>query len=156
MIDSTPIVYVDANPFIYAIEGENDISRRLNDLFAVFRQYPGMAVTSELTLAEVLPKARSADLQVAYAELIIWSGIFELKPVTRQLLLMTAEYRRASAIVSRDGRKAMPRLPDAIHVVTATQSGCTAILSTDARLKLPTNIQPFEASEQGIAAYCAK
>lgn len=152
MIDPSQSVYIDANPFIYAIEGEDSVSRSLNDLFATFRQQPGIAITSELTLAEVLPKARSPELQAAYTELIIWSGVFELKPVTRDVLVQTAEYRRASAVVLPDGRKAMTKLPDAIHVVTAIQSGCFALLSADTRLKLPKNIQTFEASEHGIAA----
>ena len=31
----------------------------------------------------------------------------------------------------------MPKLPDAIHVVTAIRAGCRTVLSADLRLKLP-------------------
>jgi hypothetical protein len=55
---TTPIVYVDANPFIYFIDGDENIARRLRPFFELLRERPGSAVTSELTLAEVLAKAR--------------------------------------------------------------------------------------------------
>jgi predicted nucleic acid-binding protein len=51
-----PLVYIDANPFIYAIEGEKALAHAMRDLFSLFRQGSGLGVTSELTLAEVLAK----------------------------------------------------------------------------------------------------
>jgi predicted nucleic acid-binding protein len=86
-----------------------------------------MAVTSELTLAEVLPRA-SAPRRRNYLDLLIWSRIFDLRPVSRDILIETAKYREAAG---------MPKLPDAIHVVTAISAGCKTILSADLRLKLP-------------------
>jgi predicted nucleic acid-binding protein len=50
-------IYVDANPFIYAVEGGDALASSINVLFAGLRARPGFAVTSELTLAEVLPRA---------------------------------------------------------------------------------------------------
>ena len=146
------LVYVDANPFIYAIEGEDAVARPLNDLFALFRQRPGMAITSELTLAEVLPKARPPAVRRAYLDLIVWSGIFDLKPVTRGVLVETADYRRVAASLLPDGRQAMPKLPDAIHVVTAIRSGCPIVLSTDNRLKVPVGVRLVEADAAGVVA----
>jgi predicted nucleic acid-binding protein len=75
----------------------------------------------------VLPKAGVVQRR-NYLNLILWSRIFDLRPVSREILIETAEYRRGTPI---------PKLPDAIHVVTAIRAGCRTILSADSRLKLP-------------------
>src|SRR5882724_1304067 len=89
-----PLVYVDANTFIYAIEGNEALANPIKALFARLRERPGFAVTSELSLAEVLPKAPSPVHRRSYLDLIIWSGIIDLRPVTREILIETADYRR--------------------------------------------------------------
>lgn len=119
--------YLDANVFIYAIEGNANIADPLRTLFDLFRLNPGMAVTSELTLAEVLPRAPDVQRR-NYLNLIVWSRIFDLRPVSRDILIETAEYRETAG---------MPKLPDAIHVVTAIRAGCRTVLSADSRLRLP-------------------
>jgi predicted nucleic acid-binding protein len=120
-------LYLDANVFIYAIEGNAEVSNPLRELFGLLRVRPGTGVTSELTLAEVLPRANDVQRR-NYLDLIVWSRIFDLHPVSRDILIETAEYRKAAR---------MPRLPDAIYVVTAIRTGCRTILSADSRLKLP-------------------
>jgi predicted nucleic acid-binding protein len=120
--------YLDANVFIYAIEGSADIAGLLHKLFDLFRQSRGVGVTSELTLAEILPRASGIQRR-NYLNLIVWSRVFDLRPVSRDVLIETAEYRR---------QVDMPKLPDAIHVVTAIRSECRTIVSADARLRLPT------------------
>lgn len=120
-------LYLDANVFIYAIEGSAEVSDPLHELFSLLRARAGAGVTSELTLAEVLPKADGLQRR-NYLDLIVWSRIFDLQPVSRDILIETAEYRKIAR---------MPKLPDAIHVVTAIRAGCRTILSADSRLKLP-------------------
>jgi predicted nucleic acid-binding protein len=120
-------VYLDANVFIYAIEGSPEAAEPLRRLFELFRKKPGVGVTSELTLAEVLPKATTVQRRM-YLDLIMWSHTFDLQPVSREVLMETAEYRRNAY---------MSKLPDAIHVVTAIRAGCRTVLSADSRLKLP-------------------
>jgi hypothetical protein len=44
----------------------------------------------------------------------------------------------------------MPKLPDAIHVVTAIRSGCRNFLSADARIKLPSGMRLIEANGDGV------
>jgi predicted nucleic acid-binding protein len=145
-------LYVDANPFIYAIEGSDSLSGPIKELFLLLRQRSGMGMTSELTLAEVLPKARLPLHSRQYLDLIVWSGIFALQPVTRSILLETVRYRRFLAGRRRRSAGAMPKLPDAIHVVTAIQARCKYFLSADIRLKLPSNLQLFRPDKAGIAA----
>ncbi len=148
---SMPLLYVDTNPFIYFIQGDDSVAAPVKELFGVFKKRPGLAVTSELTLAEILPKAEG-PLRRACLDLIVWSGAFDLRPVTREILIETADYRRASAAESDDGRKSMVKLPDAIHVVTAIRSGCRRILSNDAKLRLPAGYQRVAPDGVSISA----
>jgi len=151
MTNHSPI-YVDANPFIYALEGDDVLAGPINQFFEVLRKQPRLAVTSELTLAEVLPKARPPEVRRMYLDLIVWSAIFDLRPVTRHVLVETADYRRVAATLMPDGRRVMPKLPDAIHAVTAIHAGCRYFLSTDGGIKVPDGIRLFEANQAGIDA----
>jgi predicted nucleic acid-binding protein len=131
-------LYFDANVFIYAVEGSDDIAGRLRTLFELLSSNLNLAVTSELTLAEVLPKADPIRRRT-YLELILYSGLFNLYPVTRDILMETADYRRIAGVSKPDA--SMPKLPDAIHVVTAVRAGCGRILSFDRALKLPEGMR---------------
>jgi predicted nucleic acid-binding protein len=125
--DGLPRLYLDANVFIYAIEGNAAVADPLLQLFEPFRANRGIGVTSELTLAEALARASIARRR-SYLNMIVWSGIFDLHPVSRDILIETAKYRETAG---------MPKLPDAICVVTAIRAGCRTVLSADSRLKLP-------------------
>ena len=136
-------LYFDANVFIYAVEGSDDIAGHLRALFELLSSNLNLAVTSELTLAEVLPKADPIRRR-NYLELILYSGLFDLYPVTRDVLMETADYRRIAGVSRPDASKpyaSMPKLPDAIHVVTAVRAGCGRMLSFDRALKLPDSMR---------------
>jgi predicted nucleic acid-binding protein len=136
-------LYFDANVFIYAVEGSDDIAGRLRTLVELLSNNLNLAVTSELALAEVLPKADPIRRR-NYLELILYSGLFDLYPVTRDVLMETADYRRIAGVSRPDASKphaSMPRLPDAIHVVTAVRAGCGRMLSFDRALKLPEGMR---------------
>jgi predicted nucleic acid-binding protein len=143
-------VYVDANPFIYFVEGDEAIARLLRPFFEFLRERPGSAMTSELTLAEVLAKAGS-DARRNYFNLILWSNLIQLHPVTRDVLIDTADYRRSSQRKRPDGTIAMVKLPDAIHVVTAGKARCRAFLSSDNGLSLPAGTKLYRVDQAGIS-----
>jgi predicted nucleic acid-binding protein len=140
--DAAPRFYLDANVFIYAIQGNADIADPLRQLFDLFRAGRGIGVTSELTLAEVLPKASDVQRR-SYLNMIVWSRIFELRPVSRDILIETAEYREYAG---------MPKLPDAIHVVTAIRAGCRTVLSADVRLKLPEGYSLLSPAAENLTS----
>jgi hypothetical protein len=48
-----------------------------------------------------------------------------------------------------DGRE--PKLPDAIHVVTAVGSGCQVFLSADDRIQVPAGLTMVEPDLSGIS-----
>jgi predicted nucleic acid-binding protein len=140
--DAVPRLYLDANVFIYAIEGNADIADPLRQLFDLFRARRGIGVTSELTLAEVLPKASDVQRR-SYLNMIVWSQIFDLHPVSRDILIETAGYREYAG---------MPKLPDAIHVVTAIRAGCRRVLSADLRLKLPEGYSVLSPAAENLTS----
>jgi predicted nucleic acid-binding protein len=128
-------IYFDANAFIYAIEGVDEISALLHSLFAALKHQARSACTSEFTLAEVLPKANVVQRR-SYFTLILHSGLFDLLPVTRDILIETADYGKNRARPSFEVEGSMPKLPDAVHVVTAIKAGCNTFVSFDRGLKL--------------------
>ena len=120
-------LYLDSNVLIYSIEAGNPWTGQLEELLA--RLYRGEldAVTSELTLAEVLPKPLAkADraLVEAYETLLSESSPLTIVPVDRSILHRSAGVRSVSRM----------KLADAIHTATALQAGCTRFLSNDGRL----------------------
>jgi len=143
MIDRNeePRLYIDAKVFIRAIEGSADIADPLRELFDALRANPGTGVTSELTLAEVLAKASDPQRR-NYLNLIVWSRIFDLRPVSRDILMETADYREKAG---------WPKLPDAIYVVTAIRAGCRRILSADLRLKLPDGYSLLSPTTENLS-----
>jgi predicted nucleic acid-binding protein len=131
-------IYFDANAFIYALEGVDEISGLLRSIFAGLENPEWSACTSEFTLAEVLPKA-SAVQSNSYLALILHSGLFDLLPVTRAVLIETADYRKSHTGAAFEARVSMPKLPDAIHIVSAAE--CNTFVSFDRGLKLPAGLE---------------
>src|SRR3954447_5943343 len=123
-------VYLDANIFIYAVEGYAPEEAFLRELLAALEDGRFPAVTSELSLAEVLVKPLKLgreDVAAAYGELLTASDRLAVLPVDRAILVEVARQRAALGA----------GMPDAIHVATALAAGCELFLTNDHRLKLP-------------------
>jgi len=133
-------IYVDSNAFIYAIEGNDEVSSVLHRFFAVLRLQAEPAYTSELILAEVLPRANTVQRR-SYFTLILFSGLFDALPVSREVLIETADYRKNRTRPSLEGRGVMPKLADAVHVASATRAKCNTFISFDRGLQLPTGME---------------
>ncbi|MEX2299222.1 MAG: type II toxin-antitoxin system VapC family toxin [Dongiaceae bacterium] len=133
--------YLDANVFIDAIEGGEEVASPARRLLDAGRSTTGLLVTSELTLAEVLGPGRhrsmSEDVKLTYLDLIISSGIVELNPVSRAILMETARLRRLTRL----------KLIDAIHFATAVRANCRFLVSRD---------RDFSASPDGIETVTAQ
>ena len=140
--------YLDTNVFILAFEKPTGSSGALPDMFQSLRANPGWSVTSELTLAELL--APSASFMPAdarrhlYTELLVGHAFIDLEPVTREILVGTAGLRQSMA------RKV--RLPDAIHLVTALQAGCSFVMSADKDMAcLPARVMLVRPDNERVA-----
>src|SRR3954447_19093592 len=126
-------VYLDANIFIYAVEGYAPEEAFLRELLAALEGGRFTAVTSELSLAEVLVKPLELgreDVVAAYTELLTASNRLAVLPVDRAILVEAARQRAALGM----------RMPDAIHVATALAAGCELFLTNDDRLRLPSGL----------------
>jgi predicted nucleic acid-binding protein len=143
------VVYIDTNVFIRAFESAAAANSPLEELFGGLKARPRAAVTSELTLAELLAPSKQKDAiqleekRTLYGDLLIWSGWIDLYPVTRTVLISTASLRQEFKCA----------LPDAIHIVTAISSGCRLFLTDDERLaRLPVPLRRLKSDAAGIEA----
>jgi predicted nucleic acid-binding protein len=121
-------VYVDANVFIYAIEGHPHFATAARALLSFIEAGFAKAITSEFTIAEVLvTPLRQGNVKLVsdYEGALGGDTAVELSPVTLKVL------REAAQIRANSGQK----LPDCIHVATALLGHCTFIVSQDQRLK---------------------
>lgn len=121
-------VYLDTNIFIYALEGYPDFVEALTEFFERLDEGTLKAVTSELTLAEILVRPfmdGSVERQTAYQQALQNTDALEVFPVSREVLVEAARLRAIANL----------RLPDAIHGATAILTGCETFLTNDARLR---------------------
>ena len=132
--------YLDTNTFIYAIEGIEEFFPLVADLLPAVDRRELQAVTSELTLAETLVKPLrdgNEDLASDYVRTIQSRPALRVVPVSRDILIDAARVRATTAL----------RLPDAIHAATAIQSGCSHLVTNDARFRVVPGIDVLVLSE---------
>lgn len=132
-------VYLDANAFIYAVERVAPYAQALRPLFASIAAGDTSAVTSEITLAEVLVKplqARDAELRVEFESALAGPGL-TVVPVSRAVLVESAHLRASSRL----------KLPDAIHSATARLSGCDAFLTNDTGIGAVPGVEVVRLAE---------
>jgi predicted nucleic acid-binding protein len=133
-------VYLDTNIFIYALEGFPDFVDELTELFESLQQGTLSAVTSELTLAEVLVMPfvdRNLERQTEYQQVLQSSDALYVAAVTRNVVIEAARLRALNNL----------RLPDAIHVATAILTGCETFLTNDRRLRAVPGVEVILLSE---------
>jgi predicted nucleic acid-binding protein len=149
-MSTSSLVYLDTNPFIYAFELDRPEPHPAAQLFIGLQNHPKSFATSELTLAELLapparPNERSFEQKARlYVNLLIWSGMLNLVPVARHLLIGTAMLRQ----------KQRYKLPDAIHVVSALAAGCKFFVSNNIKCmgNLPEGLKLVLPDTAGVAA----
>jgi len=121
-------IYLDTNVWIYAVESYPAFIQELTVLLQSIDQGNQIAITSELSLAEVLVKPLQEQNQArqdAYKRAVVNRKNVFVIPVLRELLIDAAQVRADTGL----------KLPDAIHVATAVRSQCTTFLTNDERLK---------------------
>ena len=135
----TSALYLDSNAFISYLEGDASEAAALKGLFDALFAHPGVGVTSELTLGEVLAGSNKHGPQMkrAYLDLIVWSKNFALTPVSREILYQSADLCIAHKAMV--GRKLS--LLDAIHLATASQSNCTYFVSANKGIVPPEQMK---------------
>lgn len=133
-------IYLDTNIWIYALEGYPSFIQFLTELFIGIDQGSLNAVTSELTLAEVLVKPlmdQNLQRQNIYHQALQSSKSLEVVPVSREVLLKAAELRAECNL----------KLPDAIHAATALQTKCFNFLTNDKRFQTVAELRVILLSQ---------
>src|ERR1700682_775969 len=83
-----------------------------------------------------------ASKRRAYLDLLVWSAFIRLIPVSRDILIETADLSTVAKF----------KLPDAIHLVSARRSGCRLFVSTDRDFdKLPQGMERINPDEDGLS-----
>jgi predicted nucleic acid-binding protein len=142
-----PLVYLDTNVFIRGVEGDAIDAAPVQELLRHLREFPHASVTSELTLAEVLAPTTRPDALVfkdkepLYLDLIVSGGFISLCPVSRSILIQTAQLRLSHP----------QKLPDAIHIATAFEVDCRYFMSHDkGARRLPLGLEHLYPNESGV------
>jgi predicted nucleic acid-binding protein len=120
-------LYLDANVWIYALEGYAVYATSLTGLFARIDAGEFTAITSELTVAEVLVKPfadGNVALQQLYTETLQERPTLRIIPATRDILIAAPRLRAQHPTL---------KMPDAVHAATALASGADVFVSNDAR-----------------------
>lgn len=133
-------LYIETAPLIYYVE-ENPIYVDLMDaVITVVERVPIEAVSSVITLTEVLAqpiKLKKAELEWEYRSILMDSGEFSLLPVDTSIADAAANLRARYNL----------RTPDALHIATAIVVGCDAFLTNDAGFKRVTEINVLVLDE---------
>lgn len=143
-----PLIYIDTCAFVAAFEATGGESRLLRRLFAVLATRSSLAVTSDITLAELLapierPGVMSVDeRREVYLPLLETGGFVRFAPISRSVVLETVSLRAMHS----------QKLPDAIHIATAIVEGCRFFLSSDRDAKrAPQSLRWLTPTEESFA-----
>ncbi|GGB47768.1 hypothetical protein GCM10011316_19900 [Roseibium aquae] len=143
-------LYLDSMVFIRAVEGraaDQDAACARAIILEVEKQQVS-ACTSELTLAEVLTGPHAAEAKIdpllkrTYLELIVWKGLIELVPLTRE------DMYEAAALAAVVPRKV--RLPDRLHLATSIRIGASHFVSHDSRIPGANRMRRVDLSPEGL------
>ena len=133
-------VALDASIFIYFIEEHPRFMPVVEPVFSSIAEGSLAAVTSSLTLLEVLVHPLRANLPALadeYEQILTHSAGVELIPLDQRLLRVAAHLRAATRL----------KTPDAIHLASALKAGCTAFLTNDDRIPAGLGIRILRARD---------
>jgi predicted nucleic acid-binding protein len=117
-------VFVDSAPIIYVLDGNPRFAPAFLELFRAIEAGRLKAVTSTVTLAEVLSGPLKAGDQVLAAR---YRAALEAGPGW-SLMDLTADLAQSAAAVRSAHRL---KLPDAIQVATALAAGAVCLVTAD-------------------------
>jgi predicted nucleic acid-binding protein len=126
-LEGYQIIAIDTNCFIYYLEEGLWAEELKEDVFLPLEQGRFRAVTSVLTLAEILVKPKSLgreDICEEYTALLCSYPHLEIVPFTLETAVRCAEIRAKYRV----------RTPDALQIATALEKGSRLFLTNDTDL----------------------
>ncbi|MBI5789746.1 MAG: PIN domain-containing protein [Candidatus Schekmanbacteria bacterium] len=121
------VIAIDTSLFIYYIEEDERYINAADTLFNLIAEGSLNAVTSLITLIEVLVqpiKHGNKDLEEKYRKLLLYSNNLEIENMNLDIAERTAELRAKYNI----------RVPDAIQLATALVRRAEVFITNDVRL----------------------
>jgi predicted nucleic acid-binding protein len=123
----------DTAPIIYFVEANPTYDALVSNIFNRIASGVLEGRTSVISLSEVLVRPileRRSDLQDAYRELLLKSSNFQTLPINAMVAENAARLRAVHGL----------RLPDALQVAFAIESGCQAIVCNDHSMRRVTEL----------------
>lgn len=123
----------DTAPIIYFVEANPTYDALVSNIFNRIESGVIEGRTSVITLSEVLVKpilAGRKDLQDNYRELLLESSNFQTLPIDAIVAESAARLRSVYGL----------RLPDALQIAFAIESGCQAIICNDHSMRRVTDL----------------
>lgn len=139
-IEKHQIVGLDTAPFIYFIEDVAPYADLLDPAFSLLENHRLCAVTSTITLAEILTKPLAEKNYGLVDEIK-----FTLKTFTT-LTIVAIDEKLAEAAALIRGRHGI-RLPDALQIAAAIQGNATLFITNDKRVKKVDAIEVLVLSD---------
>ncbi len=133
-------VLIDTAPFIAYISKEAPYHDLVRPLFQAIAKGELHAITSMITLAEVLVhplREKNTELAARYQDILLHSENLTTFPVSQDIALRTAEIRATHNV----------RVPDAIQVATAIVGGAGVLITNDKRLHVPSPLKRIVLDE---------
>lgn len=126
-------LYLETAPLIYYVEENPAYVTKMDAIVDAVEQGSIDAVTSVITLAEVLTqpmKQGNVKLEQEYRDVLLSSAGFRLLPITASIAELAARLRARHNL----------RTPDALHVAAAIDAGCQAFLTNDKDIRRVTEM----------------
>ncbi len=125
---------VETAPYIYYVENHPAYADKVDAIFKIVETESVEIHTSAITLTETLMKPIQASdhrLIAAYRALLSETDFVQMITITPELADKAAHLRAKYNL----------RTPDALHITTAIESGCEALLTNDLALKRVTELR---------------
>lgn len=134
------VLAIETAPFIYYVETNPAYIQRMRAIFQLIALRNVQAITSVITLTEVLSHPLRRGDQVvenAYRKLLTQTHELKLIPINYLIAEQAAELRARYNL----------KTPDALQVSTAIHTGCDALLTNDLGLKRVSELQVLVLDE---------
>ena len=125
---------VDANIFVYFLEGDDRYMHTIVPFFNAFEQGSALGLTGDTVVAETLYKPYRLDDMMRVSE---FKAFFSNEEFLTVLPHSTEAFELAAELSPKRGMKLM----DALHFATAVLSACQFILTNDAGFSTGKEIQ---------------
>lgn len=126
-------LYLDTAPLIYWVEAHPDYIFKMDRIVDAIETTPLQALTSVLTLAEVMVqplRVGNTDLAQEYHDILVIRDDYILVEISTDIAISAAAIRARHSL----------RTPDALHAAAAIRTGCDAILTNDRDFRRVTDL----------------